>query len=155
MSGDLLVVDAEDLKNNPASETHVQRFKSEVEAQNVKGQHLFHCADGSLRQEGSSNHSPPTAASSAGGDAWRTSDPEKERTEDVSTEANKGSGSRIRYLEHLWNLYMYIHIYLGSCRSKKKAFMFQRTGFLSQGDILTYARKLKNNSGCRAREKRG
>ena len=64
--GDLLTVDAEDTKTIPASDIHVARFKTEeIEVPTIISQHVFPCANGSLRQEDLPDHSHPPAASSA------------------------------------------------------------------------------------------
>ena len=65
-TGYLLIVDAEDLKKNPASEIDVERFTAkDIEVQKVIIQHVYLCASGSIRQEDRPEHSHPRAASNA------------------------------------------------------------------------------------------
>ena len=72
-------MNAEHTKDNNAAEIHVKSFKKkEIEVQKDNSQRAFSCANGCFRQE-LPDHSRPPAASSAEGNFWQMSDPEREK----------------------------------------------------------------------------
>ena len=74
-----MIVDAEDVKKNPASDIHVKRFEAkEIEGQKVNSQLFLFCENGSLRQEELPDHSHSPSATNAEGNFWQMSDPQRE-----------------------------------------------------------------------------
>ena len=73
----------------PASKSHMKRFKAkDIEIKTSIGQHKFHCADGSLRQESVSERPPPAEGFNVEKDSCRMIDTENEDSENESVNAD-------------------------------------------------------------------